>query len=179
MIGPIESRNRAPDGYPSDAFYHPGGPAPIWGGYAPRLTSETWEEFCRLAEAGKTLKMYGARWSAHTTDTALTYQPEGWYIEAPSGRLSQRCVRIAEAAIRSGADAELLRRIGLRQDEIAAADAEIRRLHVNPLARQHDSDIVALESFPSGRYVIDGVYSVHWYEPDDSALVVPIDLTLT
>ncbi len=160
-VGPIPTIfiEKGP-GKPGDTFYHPGGPAPKWGGYSPVRTDLDWAKFCELALAGKTAQLWDDQWSAHTAETRLKFSPEGWYVECPADRLAMRCVYIAEAALRDGTSRDELLQLGITEEEIAKAEDEMRFDSV--LRADHD----ALSSFPDGRYMTMGRPTVHYRGED-------------
>lgn len=124
FIGPIPSVIFPADVYARtpDCFWHPGGPAPKWGGYRPVRGDMAWHEFCDRAESQRTLTDFGARWRPHSSEstTELVYGPEGWLVSRPDpDRVCQRAVTIARDAVRELV-AHLLG-IGIRQEEIDAA----------------------------------------------------------
>lgn len=128
LIGPIPAsyRPRVED----NAFTHPGGPAPAWGGYSPLpvfvplswLSAEvqalvTQPGTCWGSE-GRSLR--GAIYRAHTTDTLLVLAYDGWYVGAPA-RPCRRAVTIAVEALKDGAKVPT----GLLVEEVT----EAQRIH--------------------------------------------------
>ncbi len=123
-IGPVPTIILKKEDWEQEVFYHPGGPAPKWGGYKPRRTGD-WGNFCDLAVKGETLKLWDDQWVAHVAPTRLRFTPEGWYIEAPAERVSMRCVYIAEGALRDGVSKQELLKLGISQEEIELGEKEL------------------------------------------------------
>ena len=102
-IGPIPEIHRDASGEP---FAHPGGPAPVWGGYAP-IRIDASPDLLRPDIAELAATHPGATvWRAHTTDTVLLRVGPGhsaavWYVLAPA-RDTGRAVAIGMDVIHDG-----------------------------------------------------------------------------
>lgn len=109
LIGPIPASYTSP--VYEGVFTHPGGPAPMWGGYSPILLDVplSWlspEIQALVTQPGtcwgsEGCSLRGAIYRAHTTDTLLVLAADGWYVAAPS-RPCRRAVTIAVDALRDG-----------------------------------------------------------------------------
>jgi hypothetical protein len=140
-IGPIAEialqREGECDGWRGGSQHdHPGGPAPVWGGYRPGLRSDivSHTDWWRMSdEAGDDLSAYpyGDVWSAHMGVSHLRRDTDGWYVQAPM-RLAGRCVRIAEDALRDGATRQQIMGLGISEEEVdeaaSAADLSSTRI---------------------------------------------------
>jgi hypothetical protein len=107
-IGPIPEI-LVPGREDCDLWYHPGGPAPAWGGYCP-IPEGTVSWHSRWGWETD-------RWTAHTCDTRLRRTKHGWYVEAPIRR-ANRCLVIAEDALRAGRTRDQMMALGIYPEEI-------------------------------------------------------------
>lgn len=82
-LGPIASYEAEP--IDDDTFGHPGGPAPILGGYRP-------------------VKNEDGQWTAHCSYTPLRFEDGKWWVGAPAERPTQRAVRLLREAERQGVE---------------------------------------------------------------------------
>jgi hypothetical protein len=132
QIGPIPSRTLEPTD-PADPYRHSGGPAPIWGGYRPIRV--------------------GGQWTAHTTSTRLWLRDDMWFVEAPH-RKSSRVIQICMQALQDARTSVELTAMGVRDDEIVIARAQLledalamlvrasmpRQLHVDAPAEDEEAN---------------------------------------
>lgn len=103
LLGPIPERTLPATGEP---FAHPGGPAPVWGGYAP-IHIDAPADMLRPDIAALAAQLSGATvWRSHTTGTVLFRVAPGhsaaeWYVACPE-RDTFRAVAIAADAVYHG-----------------------------------------------------------------------------